>query len=370
MMATIILILGIFMFVGLVVVHELGHFLVARRNGVEVEEFGIGFPPRLWSRKTKSGYVFSINWLPLGGFVKLKGEHDSDTQKGSYGAANLWVKTKILLAGVTMNLIAAAVILTVLAAISMPKADLKSLPFYDREQFSIKSDTKIVQNKVFVAVVEDSPASRAGLRDGDQITAINEEEVSGAESLPELTKKYSGQVVNISYFRGSQQQNVNATLNSERTENVGYLGVAPFNSQTFRATWSAPIVGAVTALQYTEVSFRGLGYVLQNLFIGQGGVAGEAVGGPVATFKILSDTAATGILQVLFVIALISISLAVMNTLPIPALDGGRLFVTLLYRISRRRLTKKAEEWIHGTGFAFLMLLIVLITVIDVKRFF
>ena len=100
-------------------------------------------------------------------------------------------------------------------------------------------------------------------------------------------------------------------------------------------------------------------------------MGGEAVGGPVATFKILSDTASIGgILQVLFVIALISISLAVMNTLPIPALDGGRLFVTLIYRLSRRKLTKKTEEWIHGAGFVFLMLLIALITVVDIKRFF
>ena len=358
------------MFVGLVVVHELGHFIIARKNGVEVEEFGIGFPPRLWSKKTKEGYVFSINWLPLGGFVKLKGEHDSDTKKGSYGAAKLWVKIKILLAGVTMNLVAAASILTLLAVISLPKADLKSLPFYERDQFTIKSDTKIVQNKVYVAVVKDSPASRAGIKDGDEIVKIGDDEVASAESLPQLTKKYSGQTINVSLIRGNEPVDTISSLNVEKTEGVGYLGVAPYNQQTFRTTWSAPIVGVMTALQYSEVSFRGLGYILHNLFIGQSSVAGEAVGGPVATFKILSDTASIGMLQVLFVIALISISLAVMNVLPIPALDGGRLFVTLLYRATRQKLTQKSEEWIHGTGFVFLMLLIVLITVIDIKRFF
>jgi len=358
------------MFIGLVVLHELGHFIVARRNGVEVEEFGIGFPPRIWAKKTRAGYYFSVNWLPLGGFVKLKGEHDSDRKKGSYGRAKLWAKTKILLAGVAMNLITAAVILTALAAISMPKADLKNLPFYNREQFSIKSDTKFIQNKVYIEVVKGSPADKAGLKDGDEITKIDNKEITSSEMLADITKSYSGKTVEIYIIRSGIKSTAKATLNSERIENVGYLGAAPINSQTFRATWSAPIVGTVTAFQFAEVSFRGLGYVLHNLFIGHSDVAKEAVGGPVATYKVLSETASYGMIHILFVIALISVSLAVMNVLPIPALDGGRLFVTLLYRVLRRPLTEKAEEWIHGTGFVFLMLLITLITIIDVKRFY
>jgi regulator of sigma E protease len=89
-MSVLLLIFGLVLFVGLIVVHEFGHFIVARRNGVDVEEFGIGFPPRIWGRKTKSKFIFSINWLPLGGFVKLKGEHDADTAAGSFGAATTW----------------------------------------------------------------------------------------------------------------------------------------------------------------------------------------------------------------------------------------------------------------------------------------
>src|SRR5215469_16636955 len=102
-MAIVLLIVGIILFILLVVVHEWGHFIAARRNGVEVEEFGIFFPPHLYTHKTKSGWLFSINLIPLGGFVKLKGEHDTDTEKGSYGAASLWAKTKIMTAGVAMN---------------------------------------------------------------------------------------------------------------------------------------------------------------------------------------------------------------------------------------------------------------------------
>src|ERR1700733_8983480 len=111
--------LGIILFISLVLVHEWGHFIVARRNGVDVEEFGLGFPPKAWSRKLKSGMRLSLNVLPLGGFVKMKGEHDYDTNKGSFGAASLWAKTKIMLAGVTMNLFAGLAILTLLALIGM-----------------------------------------------------------------------------------------------------------------------------------------------------------------------------------------------------------------------------------------------------------
>jgi regulator of sigma E protease len=369
--AIIFLIIGIVLFIGLVVVHELGHFIVARRNGVDVEEFGIGFPPRAWSRKTKDGYIFSLNWLPLGGFVRLKGEHDSDTQKGSYGASKLQVKLKILLAGVTMNFLAAVAILTLLAIFAMPKTDLARLPFYDKPQFSVPSDTKILSNKVLIAVVPDSPAAKSGLQSGDQLLRVAGTEIQESESLPALTEKLKGQTVAIEYVRDSEQvQRTDVTLLNDRNSGVGYLGVAPITSQTFRATWSAPLVGFMTAVQYTDVSFRGLGFIFQSLFAGQTEVAGSVVGGPVATFKILSDTSSVGIGQLLFVVAIISISLAVMNILPIPALDGGRAFVTLLFKLMKKPLKGNVEDLIHGTGFALLMLLIVFITVLDVRRFF
>src|SRR5688500_5453022 len=106
-MSVLLLIIGLVLFIGLVVIHELGHFIVARRNGVEAEEFGIGFPPRAWSKKIKGkngkpGFVFSLNWLPIGGFVKLKGESDAATEPGTLGAAKAWPKAKIMLAGVAM----------------------------------------------------------------------------------------------------------------------------------------------------------------------------------------------------------------------------------------------------------------------------
>lgn len=185
-MSPILLIVGLLFFIALVVVHEWGHFIAARRGGVEVEEFGIGFPPRAWSRKLKSGLLLSINWLPLGGFVKLNGEHDSATHKGSFGAARLSTKVKIMLAGVGMNLLTAFLILTFLALIGIPK-------IIDN-QFTVSRDTKIVRNDVLVGfVAEDSPAQKSGIKIRDQILSIendnNEKEIiSSANALPEATK--------------------------------------------------------------------------------------------------------------------------------------------------------------------------------------
>ena len=115
------IITGLFILVLLVVAHEFGHAIVAKRNGVAVEEFGVGLPPRAWQKKLKSGILFSVNWLPLGGFVKLQGENDSANKKGDYGAVSFFQKTKILLAGVTVNWLIAAVLLTILAFVGLPK---------------------------------------------------------------------------------------------------------------------------------------------------------------------------------------------------------------------------------------------------------
>ena len=141
-MSILVLVVGVVLFIALIIVHELGHFLVARRSGVVAEEFGIFFPPRLYKRKTKKGWIFSINLLPLGGFVKLKGEHDDDSEPGSFGAASTWAKSKIMAAGVAMNLIAGLVLLMVLAWIGMPQL----IP----NQFDVSHASHISRQEVLV----------------------------------------------------------------------------------------------------------------------------------------------------------------------------------------------------------------------------
>ncbi len=367
-MSVFLLILGILLFIGLVVLHEFGHFLAARRNGVEVEEFGIGFPPRAWKRTTKKGFVFSLNWLPIGGFVKLKGENDAATEKGSFGAASFKTKTKIMLAGVAMNLLAAFVIFTALAWVGMPQ-------LIDN-QYSVKSDTKVITRNTLVAYVEPgSPAAKAGLETRDHLNAIglkgSEQKVTSASLLPELTKQYAGQEVSIKYQRGGQEHSAMVTLLSgEAAKNKGYLGVSPAEFTMTRATWSAPVQSVGLIGQFTAATFKGLGTALGALFQGDAAKASEQVSGPVGIVVVLKDGSLLGYQFVLIIVGLISLSLAIMNVLPIPALDGGRFYVMLLSRIFGKRLSQDMEERIVGTSFVFLLVLIVLITIVDVRRFF
>ncbi len=367
-MWVILLIIGILLFIGLVVLHEFGHFLAARRNGVDVEEFGIGFPPRAWKRKTKKGFIFSLNWLPIGGFVKLKGENDAATAAGSFGAAKFSTKTKIMLAGVGMNLLAAFVIFTALAWIGMPQLI--------ENQYTVKSDTKVIQRQVLIGYVEDgSPAKKAGLKARDQLVSIiaapTTQPITTAASLPAITKAHAGETVKLVYKRDGKTHIASITLKSEQeAKGKGYLGLAPTEFTLTRATWSAPVQSLGIMWQFTEATFKGLGTALGALFQGDPARASQQVSGPVGIVVVLKDGSLLGYQFVLLIVGIISLSLAIMNVLPIPALDGGRFYVLLLSRIFGKKLSQDMEERIVGTSFVFLLILIVLITFVDVKRFF
>lgn len=362
-MSILFLIIGLILFVGLVVVHELGHAIVAKRNGVVVEEFGIGFPPRAWARTLKNGVLFSLNWLPLGGFVRLKGEHDAAKGKGTYGGASLKVKAKILLAGVAINWLTAVVIFTGLALVGLPQI----LP----NQFSVQSDNIVTTNAVRVAtVVDGSPAQKIGLKDGDAINTFAGQKVTSADQFKNLTQANAGKTVEINYTDGDQTKTTNVTLNATNDSGKGYIGLGAGEESTQRATWSAPIVGVGITAQFTYETFKGLVGTFTDLFQAHFAAAGANVTGPVGIFAILQSSAQGGLVPVLFLIGIISLTLAVMNLLPIPALDGGRLFVTVLYRAMKKPLTKEREEKIQAAGMIALLSLMVLITILDVHRFF
>ena len=388
--------IGIILFIGLVLVHEWGHFIVAKRNGVKSEEFGLGFPPRAWGKKLKSGMTLSLNWLPLGGFVKLKGENDSDERKGSLGAASLWAKSKIMLAGVTMNLLAGLAILTALALIGMPK--LLTQDNVGQDQFTVASDTKIINQQLMVGPIQPgSPAQKAGFRSTDTLMSISAggvtKNVKTVGQIHDATLDFAGQKVSIVYKRDGQIQQKQVQLLSKAevgaSQNTndpkGYLGIIPTSLQIQRSTWSAPIVAVGLTKQIVVLTFQGLGHAFAGLGSAiAGGVTGNhqarengqdqassQVGGPVAIGVALWDYGSLGINFMLFLIALISLTLALMNVLPIPALDGGRLAMMLVSRgIFHRPLTRAMEEKIVGASFALLMGLIVLITFVDVRRFF
>ncbi|HXH26798.1 MAG TPA: M50 family metallopeptidase [Candidatus Acidoferrum sp.] len=360
-MAVVYLIIGILLFVSLIVLHEAGHAYAARRNGVELEEFGIGFPPKFWSKRLKNGTLFSLNILPIGGFVRMKGEHDSATGKGTYGGATLWAKVQILLAGVVVNWLVAVVIFAILALVGLPQL------FPD--QFTVASDTTIAEQKVVAAeIIPSSPAARAGIKPEDYIVSLNGEAIRSAAQLAALTKSDAGRVVGIVTNRGGENRSSSVLLNQTAKPGQGYAGIAMGETVTRRSTWSAPLVGVGVTIQFTGATFSGLGGLLKQLFVGQFQAAGQQVAGPVGIFSILQQSSQVGFGSVLFLIGIISLTLAVMNCLPIPALDGGRLAITLITHAIKRPLNKRREESIQAAGFAFLLLLIIVVTVADVGK--
>jgi regulator of sigma E protease len=369
---------GLIILVVLVVVHELGHAIVASRNGVVVEEFGIGFPPRAWSRKLKNGILFSLNWLPLGGFVKLQGEHDAANKKGDYGAASFWQKTKILFAGVVMNWVIAAVLLSILALTGLPKV----LP----DQFSIPSDrTDTAQPVELTDIVKNYPADMAGLKAGDQIVRFAGQEVPNTQALITISKQFKGKQVEIVYTRGGEESTAKVNLRNTSSED---FGVELGQREIITTTWSAPIVGVVTTAQFTWVTLQGLGNLVANLASGLAlqlspnhsahvtassdlAAVSSSVAGPVGILGTIFPAAErAGPTQLVFLTAIISLTLAVMNVLPIPALDGGSWFLMFLFKVMKRPLTKEREERIKGIGFTVLMLIVIVVTVGDVAKLF
>lgn len=400
-------IIGLVILMLLVVAHEFGHFIMARRNGVKVNEFGIGFPPRAaawikkpvevkkdgrettvqkWVKIPKSEWdkpqdslVFSINYLPIGGFCSMDGESDADTRKGTFGAASFWAKTKILFGGVLMNWLVAAIILTILAFTGMPH--------FLENQFYLKNDAQVNGGVVVEEVIEGSPAESAGFQKGDRIIRAGDDTVMFPTTVTEYGQSKAGSEAKYVVERDGNEIELTTNLNPADEEYV--LGIQMAYGETFvRSTWSAPIVGVGTTLQLTGETFKGLGDLVWNLFSGifrqfspdssvreSGqaaiGSAGEAVSGPVGIIGVIFPAfAQSGISNLAFLAALISVSLACMNVLPIPALDGGRWLLIAIYKIRHKKLTKETEERIVSRAFTVLIGLIVIVTILDVVKLF
>ena len=388
-------IVGLLLLMILIIIHELGHAVAAVRNGVKVEEFGLGFPPRakilgkiripagkrFREAQDKSGKtLLTLNWLlPIGGFCQMKGETDDAREKGSYGAASFWAKTKILFAGVLMNLVAAMVIFTILAWVGLPKI------FPD--QFALASDNSGSRGTAEIAgVVKGSPAAAAGLKKGDVLTEVAGIKTEFSTQIPNITADHAGQKITIEYQRDGETRTTTATLNKS-SSSQGYLGIQTVqkDAPTIRATWSAPLVGVVNTFQFIGATFSGLGGMLGNLFGGLWGLvtgggaaaqqqldkAGESVGGPVMILAVIVPNAlAAGPVTLLWIMGVISLTLTVMNILPIPGLDGGRWYLAAGFKLFKKKLTHEKEGTINGIGMLILYGLIVLITVHDIWGMF
>lgn len=395
------IVVGLFVLMFLVTAHEFGHFLMAKRNGVDVEEFGICFPPRLaawlhvqdkngkwhWKKLPRSEWgkpqktlVFSLNLLPIGGFCSMHGESDDDKRPHTFGAATFWQKTKILFGGVAMNWLVAFIILTILGFVGMPQA----VP----NQFYIGSDTKITENSyvLLTKIYDDTPAAAAGFQPGDEVKKAGDETITTTSQLTNYNDAHAGEQVTYEITRNNETKLLTATLRD--TDDQMKLGVnmAQGGYNTYQSTWSAPIMAAVTTVQLTGETYRGLWNMASSFFSGvvkqfsfdgntreEGrksiGAAGEGLSGPIGIIgNYFPAVVASGITHILYLAAIISVSLACMNVLPIPALDGGRWLLITIFRLRKKTLTKETEAKIVSRAFIILLGLIAVITILDITR--
>lgn len=356
-----ITIIGFLLIFGLLIfVHELGHFLVARRNGVKVEEFGFGLPllPKIFSYR-RGETEYTIYPVPLGGFVKMLGEDGKSTSKRSFAAQSMGVRARILVAGVTMNLLLAYVLLTIgflfnMQPIALCASDIPNATF---------------KNEVTVAAIgEGSPAEKGGLKQDDVITKIGSTAIDCNVEVPRELQKSPGTPVAMDIVRDGQPQTVTVTPAGSGAS-AGRIGIAPKDNYQDLSYpwWEAPLIAGMETVAISAATITAIVDVFAKLFTV--GAVPEGVAGPVGIAKLTGDAIALGALVVLRFVAIISLSLAIFNLLPIPALDGGRLlFVGIEALRGGRPISQRTEQAIHAAGFFLLLALIAVITYFDLTR--
>lgn len=380
--AIFILILGLLVFV-----HEIGHFWVSRRNKVEVEEFGFGFPPRIfgiyWNKKKERKIiwgskeikevreareidgettVYSVNWIPLGGFVKITGE-DGDKKENpkSFAAKKPFTRIKILAAGVVMNFLLAVVLFSLGFWLGVPQAD-----------YEVKSGNIRGEKIQIVDVRKGTPAEAMNLRVGDEILGALKEnnliKFSSVEEVQNFIKENKGNQMILEIQRGKDKLEISGVPRTDFPDNEGPLGIGLTKIVVVKYSWYKAIILGFQytfSLMITFVSFLGL--LIWRLIIGQ--PAGFDVSGPIGIAVLTGQVAQLGFDYLIRFTGMLSINLAIINILPIPALDGGRILFILIEKFKGSPISQKFEQRAHSLGFALLISLMVFVTVRDFAKF-
>jgi len=383
-----ILVLGLLVFV-----HEFGHFIAARKTGMKVHEFALGFPPYIigfykdpktkkivWVSRDKAkrdllsagggkentleypATLYALNILPLGGYVKIKGENGEDeNEPDSFGYQKTWKKIVALIAGVSMNFLLACVLLGIGFCIGLPM---------DVSQGLEENAILVTEPSVSVQQVQaDSSADKAGLKMADKLLQIDDIKLTNAQMLVDYVAENGEKEMHLIYQRGEQELETNITPTLLENEETPRLGVMLAEAAIVRYPWYISIYkGFVAGGIMTVQILVGFYDLLKNLILGQGLV--YDVSGPVGIATLVGDSYKLGISYLINVTAMISLSLAVINILPIPALDGGRAVFVIIEKFTKKKLPLKYEQTAHTVGFILLMLLIVVVTVKDVLKLF
>ena len=341
-------VLAVLMFLVMIFPHELGHFIAARKNNVQVNEFSFGMGPAIWKRQ-KGETLYAIRLFPIGGYCAMEGEDGSEDESGEEGGVTEpkeynprafnnkkpWQKIIILAAGSAMNVFCAFLILTLLATY-------------------IGFTTNVID-----MVVEDSPAYTAGIEAGDEIVSIDDESVSQWDQVVQAVQGSSGNEMTVGVIRNGEQVEVLLTPEFNEERNTYVIGAQCRVSHN-----------PVKAVGYgARGTVRMFGIMIDSLkMILSGGASLEDISGPVGMVQMVGETSSQGLWSYGFLVALICVNLAVINMLPLPALDGGRILIVIFSWITGKAVSPKVEGMIHAVGIVLLLGLAVLVTFSDIGK--
>lgn len=343
----------------LVLVHEWGHFYVAKKTGCTVEEFGFGFPPRLWS-VLKNGTRYSFNLLPIGGFVKIKGENMDEEipASDSFAAKSALARIAILAAGVAMNILLAVLLLSIQSVIGTPTL------VTDGNASELTSVYTYVLD-----VAPDSPAAAAGIKQFDRIARVQDTTHPTVKDIQSITQSLAGKEITVEIERQGLHEVKTITPRVNPPEGQGAVGISLASTGLEKVPWyKAPWAGLKKTGQMMLAIVQQFGELIIRLM--QKGGVGENLTGPIGIAIYTNEVTKLGPSYFLEFASLISLNLAIINILPFPALDGGRILFVLLEILFSRKALQKVEQYVHTAGFALLILLMILITLRDIHRYF
>ncbi len=358
--------MGILIFViallTLVVIHELGHFLVAKKFGIKVLEFGFGIPPMIWGKKIGETLV-SINWLPIGGFVRLMGEDENpkivpkENEKGrDYRFKPVGQRIAVVVAGVVMNMVLAWVLFYGVLALQ-----------------NWRIIYPVSEPVVAVSFVEEHfPAQKAGLQAGDVIKKVDGIEVVSAKELTDIIKSKPDTpiILEIADLDGNQAHIINVTP-VKNVDGEGKIGVAlsPIPFKEYKTTQERLFSGMTYSWDITKLTFGGLGKLFSDIGNRNFDKASDSVAGPVGLAVQSEGILRLGITTYLWFMGILSLSLAIFNFLPLPALDGGRLFFLYIEAIFGKKVSAEMENKVHSVGMVVLLALAAIIAFSDIQKY-
>ncbi len=365
-MVIVAIITAVVIFGLLIFVHELGHFLAAKKAGVKVEEFGFGFPPRLFGIK-KGETIYSVNLIPLGGFVKMVGQDDFDVNASckakkdhrNFNCQPALKRAGILVAGVIMNLLLAMVLMIIGFNLGMPTSTDDTSRFKNAE---IKTSVLVME------VADGSPAAKIELKMGDDIKKIDNQNVSSKQFLQDYINSHKGKKVTLEVDRHGERHLLTPVLRKEPPQNEGSLGIGIEESKIVKYSFFPAIWFGV------KETFYMIWLVLVALFVFFKDIfvsfhVSDQAAGPVGIARMSGQIAQLGFIYLLQFTTLLAINLGLVNLLPFPGLDGGRLLFLGIEKLRGKPVSPKIENIIHLVGFGLLIILIIFITYRDIFKF-